>query len=131
MALPVEDPGFFQSVLGWIVAAVGTVFGWLFNRTMKKHDDEIAEVKELAEAALPRRDWEIAREESTRERGNIRSDVKELFNKHDSLKDYINDRAEGVETKIMAQLDALRRDVNGGFSGLREEMRHMHRPVRD
>ena len=91
-----------KEAIGWMVAVVFGAISWLFSRSMKKHDDEIAE---------------------------MRGDIKELYGKHDLLKDYINTRMEAVETKIMTQISALRTDMNGGMSGIREELRHMNRPT--
>lgn len=83
----------------------------------------INEIKAKADAALPRREWQDAREDSRVERERLRDDVKELFSKADNTKDLINERVESVRESIGRQVESLRQDVNSGFNSIREEMR--------
>lgn len=109
------DPGGFLGLgkvvdwaVGGLTAAVGLVWKLL--------DGRIKKVEEIAEAALPRADFETAREESRNDRQNIRQDVKELFGKADSTKDLINARVDAVREMMQEEIRGLREDMNGGFT---------------
>lgn len=111
---PPIDPGFLGlgKVIDWLVMGVTTLAGvaWkLFDRRIKK-------VEKVAEAALPREEFEAMRQEDRQtlrdDRKEIIDDMKVLASEQRSLRDL-------MDTKI----DGLRKDVNGGFESLRAEMR--------
>lgn len=111
---PPIDPGFLGlgKALDWAVAGLSALLGlaWkLFDRRMKK-------VEKVAEAALPREEFDAMRQEDRQalrdDRKEIIDDMKVLASEQRSLRDL-------MDTKI----DGLRKDVNGGFESLRAEMR--------
>ena len=107
---PPIDPGFLGlgKVVDWLIGGVTFLGGlvWkLFDRRMKK-------VEKLAESALPRDEFENARQESRDDRAEIRRDIRDLNAEQRALREVVD-----------AKMDGLRRDVNGGFESLRAEMR--------
>lgn len=104
------DLGFLGlgKVVDWLIAGVSALAGlvWkLFDHRMKK-------VEAVAAAALPREEFETARQEAKDDRAELRSDMRDLFAKTESLRELI-------DTKLERQ----RSDMNGGFESLRAEMR--------
>lgn len=116
-----SEVGLWKQATSWLWALllplILTVWSMLNGR--------INEIKAKADAALPRKEFEDARAESRLERDRLRGDVKELFTKQEANKDLLNQRVESVRESVERKIDDLRRDVNGGFTSLRDELRNM------
>lgn len=111
---PPIDPGFLGlgKVVDWLIAGVSALAGvvWkLFDHRMKK-------VERVAEAALPREEFEAVRQEDRQEsrddRKEIRDDMKTLSGEQRALRELMD-----------VKMDGLRKDVNAGFESIRMEMR--------
>jgi len=103
------DPTFWRQITNWLWALLVPLVGIVLGGVRR----ELAAVKETADAALPKEDFEKHLERSIDERKTLRADVKELFNRDDKMKDTINERFE-----------ALRRDMHSGFDRLSSEIRN-------
>lgn len=99
------DPGFWKEAATWLWTLLLLPMGalWaMFNQRMSR-------VETKSDAALPISSFE-------RHEDLSRDEVKDLNLRVDALR-------ESVERKI----DDLRRDMNGGFTSIRDEIRHLHK----
>lgn len=105
----------FDIALGLIGGLAMSIWGWVTHRFEK--------VEAIAEAALPRAEFEKAHHESREDRQNLRIDIKELFGKSEALREQVNVKVEAATQRMEDKIDRLRADMNGGLNGIRDEIR--------
>lgn len=105
------DPGFWKQVSSWLWLVLAPVIGVVWGQLNKRID----ETKAKADGALPKADFE-------RFERKQREDIKELFQRGDSLKDHVNARVETLRTDMHEGMGRLRDMMQKGFDDVRREL---------
>jgi len=108
------DPGFWKQAAAWLWTLLLLPMGALWTA----FNHRLAKIEKKADAALPRIEFD-------KHQDRTREDLKELFAKAETNKDVMNTRVENVRESVERKIDDLRRDVNGGFNAIRDEIRQL------